>query len=58
MRVLDRDPCAADGQNTSRDQSNLERIDWLAGLKIRIVALSFVELKMDKTVSLKLSSPR
>ena len=43
-------------QNMSRDQSNLERIDWLVGPKIRIVGLSFVELKMDKTLHLKLYS--
>ena len=30
------------------------RIDWLAGLKIRVVGLSFVELEMDETGHLKL----
>ena len=29
------------------------RIDWLAGLKIHIVGLSFAELEIDKTVHLE-----
>ena len=33
------------------------RVDWLAGPKIRIVGLGFAELKMDKTVHLKLYLP-
>ena len=33
------------------------RIDWLAGPKIRIVGLRFVELKMDKTVHFKTLLP-
>ena len=30
------------------------RIDWLAGPKVRVVGRSFSELKVDKTVPLKL----
>ena len=41
-------------QNSSLDQSILEPCDWLAGLKIRLVGLSFAELEMDKTGHLKL----
>ena len=44
----------SDWQNSSCGQSNLEPyIDWLTGLKIRIVGLSFAELKMDRTVNLE-----
>ena len=47
----------SDWQNSSRDQSNLSRIDWLTGPKIRIVGLSFAELEMDKTVHLEFYLP-
>ena len=33
------------------------RIDWLTGQKIHIVALSFAELEMDKTVHLEFHLP-
>ena len=33
------------------------RIDWLTGLKIRIVGLSFAEVEMDKTVHLEFHLP-
>ena len=32
-------------------------IDWLAGLRIRIVDIRFAELELDKTVQLKLYLP-
>ena len=44
-----------DGQTSS--SPIWSRIDWLTGLKIRIVGLSFVELEMDKTAHLEFYLP-
>ena len=44
--------CAVIGR--TRHVTSHNHIDWLAGLKIRIVSLNFAELEMDKIVQPKL----
>ena len=52
IRVSDRDSRTVIGRVRHVTSPIRSRIDWLAGPKIRIVALSFAELEMDKTVHL------
>ena len=53
IRVSDRDSRTVIDRTRHVTSPICSRIDWLSGLKIRIVGLSFAELEMDKTVHLE-----
>ena len=57
IRVSDRDSRTVIGRTHHVTSPIWSRIDWLTGPKIRIVGLSFAEVKMDKTVHLKFHLP-
>ena len=57
IRALDRDYRTVTGRTRYVTSPIWSRIDWLISLKIRIVGLSFAELKLDKTVHLEFYLP-
>ena len=53
IRVSERDSRTVIGRTRHVTSPIWSRIDWLAGPKIRIVGLSFADVKIDETVHLE-----
>ena len=57
IRVSDRDSRTVIGRTHHVTSPIWSRTDWLTGPKIRIVGLSFAEVKMDRRVRLEFHLP-